>query len=124
VSVLKKNIGTNGLYTLNSRFQNNCAFKYRGKTNKCQIIGLPVTTDDETTVAGAGCVILKFLVQVGILEKVRDGDTDMYKCASDYENKHLMIVGDGLSLERCRKWRLLSYLIHYLHIVLWTIFAT
>ena len=69
----------------------------------------PVSPEDETTNTGAAKVVLSFLVLFGILEPIsQEGATQnnitQIRLKEGYKGRHLVVVGDGLSQIRVRKF--------------------
>ena len=82
-------------------------------SKRSKIIIPPVSPEDETTNKGAAKVVLSLLVFFGILEPIsQEGATQnnitQLRLKEGYEERHLVVVGDGLSQIRVRTFSQLT----------------
>jgi hypothetical protein len=94
--------GSSSLYSMASSFQRKATELWRGLPNIASLLIPPVSPEDETTNIGAAKVVLSLLVLCGILQVIIEGDKKRFKLHTNYKERRLMIVGDGLSQIRVR----------------------
>jgi hypothetical protein len=103
---IKVNNELKSFYAKVTDFQRETTEIWRGCPSQTELLLPPVSPEDETTNIGAAKVVLSLLVLYGILEYTGsdgvEGNLKSVKLADGYEEKYLMLVGDGLSQIRVR----------------------
>ena len=79
---------------------------WRGKPKPAQLLIPAVSPENETTNKGAANVIMSLLLYHGVVEPTSsdgaNGDVKGMRLAHDYKDRHVMLVGDGLSQIRVK----------------------
>ena len=104
----RRNKEDSGLLRHVRNFQRNVTYSWRngGVISTASALIPPVSPEDETTNIGAGQNVVSMLLLRGILEADDSdgamGDMNKIRLAEDYEQKWLMLVGDGLTQIRIK----------------------
>ena len=103
---IKVNNELKSFYAKVTDFQRETTEIWRGCPSQTEILLPPVSPEDETTNIGAAKVVLSLLVLYGILQYTGsdgvEGNLKSIGLADGYEDRYLMLVGDGLSQIRVR----------------------
>ena len=88
-------------YSKIESFQRETVDTWRGEVHQASLLLPPVSHEDETTNLGAAKVVLSLLVMYGIFDidsnEGSNGEVKGLRLADGYEDRYLMLVGDGLS---------------------------
>ena len=94
------------LSILYDRFQRRSVESWKGPEAPTNFLILPVSMADETTTLGSAQIILDLMVCCGMLQKQLDNDgTLLLGPADDIKDCWLLLVGDGLSLQRIMQFK-------------------
>ncbi len=104
----RKNGNRFSFYKLMGEFPHRATVRWRGESEKAEILIQPLSKMDETTNKGAGVIMITQLVMFGILKVTGNegtsGNLNDLELEEDWEKRSLMFVGDGLTMARIKSF--------------------